>query len=93
VAEGDGHDFGFAKEEAVSKSVLLLISKEGSALPAIGKVGAHILQIGIAHIIYGENKQIVILLQALPDIGKKPSRLLLVRLFDGFGFVNNPGAL
>lgn len=39
-------------------------------IPAFGELCAHIFQIGVPHVIDGEHKEMVILLNAFADIGE-----------------------
>lgn len=61
--------------------------------PAISELSAHILQVGIAHVINSEDEQVVIFLDRFPDIGVQASGLFLVGLFGGLGLVDDAGAL
>ena len=61
--------------------------------PAISELSAHILQVGIAHVINSEDEKMVIFLDRFPDIGVQTSGLFLVGLFGGLGLVDDAGAL
>lgn len=61
--------------------------------PAIRKLRSYILQIGIAHVIHGEHKEVVIFLDAFLDIGEQSSSLFLVGLLRSLGLVDDLGAL
>lgn len=62
-------------------------------VPAIGELGAHILQICVAHVVDAEYEQMLVFLDAFPDVGVQPSRLFLVGLFGGLGLVDDAGTL
>lgn len=54
---------------------------KGKYTPAIAKVCSHFFQVGIAHVLDGENKAGLILVDGFPDIVEKtlivfPARLL-----------------
>ena len=63
------------------------------SLPAVSEFGAHILQVGIPHVVDGEHKKMVILLHTFPDIGIKSAGLLLVVLLGSLGLVDDARTL
>lgn len=63
------------------------------SLPAVSEFGAHILQVGIPHVVDGEHKEMVILLHTFPDIGIKPAGLLLVVLLGSLRLVDDARTL
>lgn len=64
-----------------------------SNVPTVSKLGAHILQIGIPHIVYRKDKQVIIFLETFSDIGVQTAGLLLVVLLDGLGLVDDARTL
>lgn len=67
---------------------------KGTNSPAIlSKLGAHILQVCVAHVINREDKQVLIALDTFADVGVQPSGLFLMRLFCGSSLVDDARAL
>lgn len=62
----------------------------GRDLPAIlSKLGAHILQVRVAHVIHRKDEQMLVVLDAFADIGEQPSGLFLVGFLGGSSLVDN----
>lgn len=57
--------------------------------PAVRELGAHVLQVRVAHVVDGEDEEVVIFLDAFADVGEEPTGLLLVRLLGGLALVDD----
>ena len=64
-----------------------------SCLPAVGEFSAHILQVGVTHVIDREDKKMVIFFNAFPNVGEQTAGLLLVVFFGGLGLVDDARTL
>lgn len=62
-------------------------------LPAVTELSAHILQIGVPHVIDRKDEKMVIFLDAFPDVGVQTAGLLLVIFLGSLGLVNDARTL
>lgn len=65
---------------------------KGSDAPAVGELSAHRLQVRVAHVLDGEDENVLEVVGGLLDIGKELLRQLLALLVR-LGQVNDSGAL
>jgi hypothetical protein len=68
-------------------------SLDNIRLPAVTKLSAHILQVGVPHVIDRKDEKMVIFLDAFPDVGVQTAGLLLVIFLGSLGLVNDARTL
>jgi len=71
-AEGFGHDFCLAKEYAICDDQLHpFVRKKKGYKPTVCKLGAYVFEVGVAHILNGENEAELVLVDRFSDIGEE----------------------
>lgn len=66
-----------------SYSVLLLLAAlRRQCLPRVRQLSANLLEVGVSHVLDGENEAVLVLIDRLLDIGEKLERKLLALLVD-----------
>lgn len=102
MAEGFGHEFGFAEEDSFLDLLAKMFSEKEKWLelkyfnsetniPAIIQLMSHILQIAIAHIIHAKHKAVLVLGHSIANVLEQLV-LLLARLLGDLGQVEDLGS-
>lgn len=75
------HYFGLSEEESARSLTMRAFGKSGPIdIPAIGELLTKFLEVGVAHVLYGEDKDVLKIVRRFLDIGKELQRQLLALL-------------